>query len=319
MKFPRLLFAQAIINIPVLLVYGLIGGIISFNFVFGDDNEGFRVLNVMYMTALLAIDLSFVTGIVLTVLLFRKSKYSYGVFLAYVLAVLIPYVMLYLGFFGGHGVHGTKDNIILAIMAVYPVWLIFQSVRPYHIKWARTQGKMSAAIFNYRVLIPLAVITLIPLFVSLAVNRIGISEEISEVVFTSSSSENTESNYNIANVHDGSENTSWSPRYGDGVEEWIRIDITSDNTLPVAEICIVADALGRNGRPGDVLVETSDGSGFIYKLKDSPSLQSIPIKEKNYKWIKLTFKSVYPGNNPVIGISELSLYGKLRDKISLGF
>lgn len=316
MRFPRLLFAQAIINIPVLMVYGLAGGLFTFFYITEQD----RILDVYLISMILMIDLSFVTGIIASVLFFMKSKYSYNALLIYTLSTVIPNIVALVLMIAQSELKNGKEIIIAAIFYIYPFWLILMTSRPYHIRWARAQGKMSVTMFNPKFLIPFILIASVPFVSSIGINSIGVGTRIGEaeagMSFSSSSTENRESDFNIDNAHDGNRKTVWVPRYGKGIDQWIRIDMSGEY-LPVAEIRISADESGKYGRPGSVLVETSEGGSFVRELDNTVDEQIIPVKEKRYSWIRLTFKSVYPGRENIVSVSEISLYTKKRGIVNM--
>jgi hypothetical protein len=316
MSFPRFLFAQAIINIPAVMVYGLFGGLITFRFIVGQ--EGARLLDVYFITLIFMIDLSSVTGIIASVFFFMKSKYSYNALLLYTISTVIPNIVIVTMLIIQTHAFEKKDILILGVFSLYPFWLLLMSLRPYHIRWARAQGKMSVTMFNPKFMIPLLLCILVPFASSFAINKIGIGTRIEAafISFTSSSTEDRASNYNIANAHDEDSKTVWIPQYGKGTDQWIRINIAGE-AAPVAQIRISSDNSGKYGRAGSVLVETSAGDRFVHELKNTAEEQSIPVKEKKYTWIKITFKSVYPGRENIVSVAEISLHAKKREIVNM--
>ena len=318
MRFPRLLFAQAIVNIPFSLIYGLIG-IIIFVSLCANDASNYQFMNIYWMIGVWGLIMSFIAGITSTVMLFRKSKYSYAVFFVYMIATAVPNVAYFI-YVVLNSNEKFIDMAVLSIFSIYLVWLLIVALRPYHVRWALSQGRKSETLLNPRFLVPCAFLMAVPLIGSVIINTIGIRTTISRIEscleYSSSSSESRDSEYNIYNVCDGSNQTVWIPRYGKGVNQWIRIDVTGDS-LPVSGINILPDVSGKCGRAKEVQIETSDGTKFMYCLKDTAEEQTIPLKEKNHKWIMLTFKSIYPERENPLGIAELSLYSLNHDIIRL--
>ena len=318
MRFPRFLFAQAIINIPVVLVYGLIGVLSVVMFITEQGNMD--RLDVYFFMILLMMNLSFVTGVISTVLFFMKSKYSYNALLIYTVSTVIPNIVVFALMIAQSKTPDKMDIIMVGIFSVYPFWLILMALRPYHIKWARAQGKMSVTMFNPKFLIPFILIAFFPLASSFAINKIGIGMRIDEaeagISFSSSSTVNQKSDFNIANAHDNDITTVWTARYGQGVDPWIRIDIKGVS-LPVEGVRISSDETGKYGRPRSVLIETSEGDRFRRELENTGAEQTIPVTDKNYSWIKLTFQSVYSGKEDELSVSEVYLLAKKRNTVNM--
>ena len=323
MKFPRFLFVQAILNIPAVLFYMLIGLVLIIALI-ADEGSSLN-LNVISIGFIVFGNLSWIAGIAASVFWFRRSKYSYAVLLAYIITLLVPLGIAFSTLIIDGKKHQSAEYIALAVLGVYPAWLCLLSLRPYHIRWARSQGRLSETVLNPRCLLPVAIVVLLIIGGSLAVNAVGIGTRLdtSLFAFTSSSGSQDGAAGSIAGVYDGNSSTFWMPKYGNGVDQWIRIGMPAPGAAvpAVSEIRIAFDSdrkFGSYSRAKTVLVETSDGRRFLHELKDVSGEQSIPLEEKRCEWIQLTFKSVYPGREKEsLCVSEISLHGKKRNLVAM--
>ena len=316
MRFPRLLIVQAFAGLPLIALCAIAGykAVMAY---YGYGDLKWLWLNTADAVLVFSLCVSCLTGICSTAASFLRSKYSYAVLLVHAVAVSVLNIIWVSDLFAGG--MDMEDGVWSAILSVYSGWLFFLLIRPRHVRWFRARGGMFRVMFNLRILIPFIACVSLIMIIPHIVQKIGYDEEIVLGVSVSASCvDNGKTDHGIRNAYDGSLETFWAPGYGDGIDQWIRMDLDNADSLPVSEIRIVSDYSGKYGRARNVLVETSDGSAFTFQLKNTPEEQSIPVKEKNYKWIRLVIKSVYPGVRNSISVSEISLHGKLHEKGRLG-
>jgi hypothetical protein len=316
MNFPKLLTAAAIVNFLLVLMYMFLGfaGIISLS-----END---MLNVMWVNLVLFLNIGWILGVIAIVLLFKKSAGYVSAIFYCMISVLAPFViLLLLSMHEGVKTFDAGTVVILTVIGIPPLWLAFLLLKPAHRAWAGSFGPILPRLYRPRYLIPFLSILIAANGGMFLINRVGIVSDLTgqNVSFTASSEQPYHA---VRNVNDHNSTTCWIPGFSEGVNEWIKADLSGEEFVSELKISFEGKdgEFGSYSRGKSILAETSSGEQVLRELPDNPGLHEIPLNGGNYTWIRIKFISTYAGKKEnALCVSEVRIVTRKKDFIKLSF
>jgi hypothetical protein len=312
MKFPKSLFVLGILNILAGLLYLAVCTLVIYIFI--DAQKCSVSMAIGAYSAVITSIFLIVSGIAWL----RKSKHSY-VFL-YLLTILIcaNHSFILYSLIRDEKPFRTEDYILTSAMNVYPAVLLFFTLFPPVIRWAKSFGKGSGALFKTSILIPYLVICTIGPAAVFAIDRIG---TLSPVEAYEQRASGQLPDYPARNVSDNNDQTWWTPYIKSGVDEWVRLDMANPDN-EISGISILGGShypdypkegnlYPLNSRPKRITVELSDGKMYGFDMLDKDEPQTFSYPAAKTKWVKVTIRSTYKGKKwDNLCISEIKVLAR---------